>query len=183
MSLILLNRLPVPNLRQYCTLSLVLLSTVILYAQKLLFNIANNEFIINNNDVDDNNQNQTFLNSTFIQENGYVYTIYKAITNEPWCLWVLINCCYCALLLFSKLVQKMIFGNLRVVEYQVLIYLKSLNERQFCYNATRVAIQIFFFGKLKYQFGLLIRIKNSKRLHKLKLLKFHFLILKFDYNR
>ena len=117
MSLILLNRLPIPNLRHYCWLSCTLFLVVILHAQRVLYNISNDTYA------------SELFNSTYIQQNGYVYTISKAIVNEPWCLWVLINCCYCALLLFSKLLQKMIFGNLRVVEYQVNfdLYIESNN--------------------------------------------------------
>lgn len=107
MSLILLNRLPIPNLKHYCTLSISLFLIVILYGQKVLFSIKNDDYY-----------NEQF-NSTYLQANGYVYTFTTALANEPWCIWVMINCCYCALLLFSKLLQKMIFGNLRVVEYQV----------------------------------------------------------------
>jgi hypothetical protein len=107
MSLILLNRLPIPNLAHYCWLSCTLFLIVILHAQRVLYNITNDTYVSDQ------------LNSTYIQQNGYVYTVYKAIMNEPWCIWVLINGCYCGLLLFSKILQKMIFGSLRVVEYQV----------------------------------------------------------------
>ena len=109
MSLILLNRLPIPNLRHYCWVSLTLFLMVVLHAQRVLYNITNDTYFSEQ------------FNSTYIQTNGYVYTVSKAVINEPWCIWALINCCYCALLVFSKLLQKMIFGNLRVVEYQVLL--------------------------------------------------------------
>ncbi len=128
--IIFLNRLPIPNLKHYCLLSFSLFLLVLLYAYKILNDLNN----INNN----NNNNSTTNNyglgeeeevlddlltntNKFNTNNTTAKFIYKTITNEPWCIWVLINFCYCGFLLISKVIQGIIFGKLRAVENQVLL--------------------------------------------------------------
>jgi hypothetical protein len=106
--IILLNKLPIPNLKHYCAFSLALFVVVLVYAQKILRDISKNEYTSEKYDKE------------YIKANGSFYTTYKVIVNEPWCIWVLINFCYCGLLIFSKIIQGLIFGKLRVVENQVM---------------------------------------------------------------
>lgn len=87
-------------------LSLGFLALVVIYAQKIFHSLINEHF------ADD------IVDEEFLKENGYVMATLKYILNEPWCIWVLINFCYCGLLIFSKLIQEIIFGKLRVVENQ-----------------------------------------------------------------
>ncbi|XP_035829524.1 E3 ubiquitin-protein ligase AMFR [Aplysia californica] len=39
---------------------------------------------------------------------------------ETWCIWTLVNTCYCLLILLGKLIQNIVFGELRVSEQQHL---------------------------------------------------------------
>lgn len=103
--IIFLNRLPIPNLKQYCIVSVSFLALVTIYAQKLFHDLINENFAEN-------------FDRKTLDENGYVLTIFNAIIDEPWCIWVIINFCYCGLLIFSKIIQGIIFGKLRVSENQ-----------------------------------------------------------------
>lgn len=104
--IIFLNRIPIPNLRHYCLVSLSLFAIVFLYAQKVLHDLTNAKFA-----------NEKY-DAAYVEENGYFYTTFKMITSEPWCIWVLVNFCYCGLLIFSKIIQNIIFGKLRAIENQ-----------------------------------------------------------------
>lgn len=75
--IIFLNKLPIPNLKHYCIFSFGLLGLVILYSQKILRDLKN-----------DNYKSDKFDYVNSIETSGYLFTTYKAITNEPWCLWV-----------------------------------------------------------------------------------------------
>lgn len=105
--IIFLNKLPIPNLKHYSLISFGLLGIVLLYSQKLFFELKNNSYT-----------NDKFNANESIEQNGLLYTTYKAITHETWCVWSLINFCYCGILLFSKVIQGIIFGKLRAVENQ-----------------------------------------------------------------
>ncbi len=74
--IIFLNRLPVPNLKHYCIVSLSCFVFVTLYAQKIFHDLAVNTYSSEKFDAE------------FIAQNGYFYTTYKTIINEPWCVWV-----------------------------------------------------------------------------------------------
>lgn len=173
--IIFLNKLPIPNLKHYCLFSFTLLVIVIIYANKLLHDIKNNTFNSNvnrivNETIDSNAINNadassySNLNSNYsvyMEKYGYFYTAYKAVTNEPWCIWVrdlitlkisnpnpkliskfkvLINFCYCVIILFSKVIQRLIFGKLRALENQVYS-LKSILQL--------LKIWVFYFFNFK----------------------------------
>lgn len=106
--IIFINKLPIPSLKQYCGVSFALLAVLIIYANKLLHDINTNDY--KNDRFDDYTE--------YMSENGYWWTAYKAISIEPWCIWVLINSCYCFLILFGKIIQSIIFGKLRALENQ-----------------------------------------------------------------
>ena len=74
--IIFLNRIPIPNLRHYCLVSLSLFAVVFLYAQKVLHDLSNSKF-----------SNEKY-DAAYVEENGYFYTTFKTITSEPWCIWV-----------------------------------------------------------------------------------------------
>lgn len=124
--IILLNRLPIPNLKHYCVLSFSLFFLVIIYAYKI-FNDLNNRSdilasttspITANQDTPESIDATSELFDEDAKRNVTFKTIYRTVTNEPWCIWVLINFCYCGFLLISKVIQGIIFGKLRVVENQ-----------------------------------------------------------------
>lgn len=118
--IILLNRLPIPNLKHYCVLSFSLFFLVIIYAYKI-FNDLNNQIntlASTNHDTSEPNDASSDPFDEDVQRNGTLKIIYRTVTNEPWCIWVLINFCYCGFLLISKVIQGIIFGKLRAVENQ-----------------------------------------------------------------
>ncbi|CAF0766096.1 unnamed protein product [Brachionus calyciflorus] len=108
--LIFLKKLPIPNLKHYCLFSLSLLFIVIIYTNKLIHDIRNER-----NDTNKVNQNKT--NVPFESENLFELA-YNEIMNEPWCVWVLVNFCYCVLIIISKILQYLFFGKLRALERQ-----------------------------------------------------------------
>ena len=104
--IIFLNRVPIPTLKHYCLFSLTLFLIVFIYAQKVLHDTSNDKFA-----------NEKF-DAAYVNENGLLAATLQTVTHEPWCIWSLINFCYCGLILFSKLLQVVIFGKLRAVENQ-----------------------------------------------------------------
>jgi hypothetical protein len=107
--IIFINKLPIPSLKQYCFVSFTLIGIVIIYANKVLHDIKSDTF-----------KSEAFEDHTsYFEENGYLLTAYRAICTEPWCIWVLINFCYCVLILLGKVIQGIIFGKLRALENQV----------------------------------------------------------------
>jgi hypothetical protein len=106
--IIFLNKLPIPNLRVYSMFSTILLSVLLFYSQKIYNDLQSNVY-----------KSEKFDPVESIEKDGYFVTTYLAIANEPWCVWVMINFCYCCLLLFSKVIQGIVFGKLRAVENQV----------------------------------------------------------------
>lgn len=136
----LLNKLPIPNLRHYCLFSFSLLSLVALYAYKVMYDLRNNvldpvdEAQISSSssgsadEPDAQSTSTSSLESSstlLVNDNSTVSLLastYRAVANEPWCVWVLINFSYCCLILFSKIIQMVVFGKLRAVENQVKCY-------------------------------------------------------------
>lgn len=97
-------------------LSFSLFFLVLIYAFKI--------YDLTHDDQDDQPQsieaelNESNETLTQTNRNTTFKIIYKTIANEPWCIWVLINFCYCGFLLISKVIQGIIFGKLRAVENQ-----------------------------------------------------------------
>lgn len=105
--IIFLNKLPIPNLKHYSLFSFGLLAIVLLYSQKLFYELKNNSY-----------KNEKFDAVDSIEQNGLLFTTYKAVTHESWCILTLINFCYCGILLISRIIQGFVFGKLRAVENQ-----------------------------------------------------------------
>lgn len=118
--IIFLNRVPTPNLKQYCYFSVGSLLLIVLYAQKIFRDLLNKDIGDLSSDGDE------YFEEHDVEKIGYVAAISRTILSEPWCIWVLINFCYCCLILFSKIIQEIIFGKLRVVENQVMMLNKYL---------------------------------------------------------
>lgn len=181
----LLDRIPLPNLKLYTTISVLLLSGCVYYAinatsdpywrmqnnstimssivssggttsklndvitdeelNDLNINNNNSDIVMNDNDVDsddvsDNSSNDRqsvdaimrFLggkmeSSELIDEklfneprtfSGQFHDIVAFMSQEPICIWTLINMAYCLLILMGKSIQKIVFGELRISEQQ-----------------------------------------------------------------
>ena len=119
MPAIFLERLPMPSLRTYVSGSVVLLALATFYAHqtvraKINYNPDTAEMTGNYLPPDLVNltlpyhSDEHFLNLLFVMR------------VETWCIWALVNSCYCALILLAKGVQVSVFGDLRVVEQQHL---------------------------------------------------------------
>lgn len=123
-----LTKLPIPSLRHYCLFSFSLLSLVALYAYKVMYDFRNEEdeqqrsSLQQDEEVNSNTRISIDLTPSTLDEASkasIIWSTYHAVVNEPWCVWVLINFSYCCLILFSKIIQMVVFGKLRAVENQV----------------------------------------------------------------
>lgn len=144
-----LNKLPIPSLRHYCLFSFSLLSLVALYAYKVMYDLRNDEqqqqqqqAPPTSQDEGVNSNARTIVDltssssssvgsldelSSSLSKASIIASTYNAVVNEPWCVWVLINFSYCCLILFSKIIQMVVFGKLRAVENQVRHYIEQIN--------------------------------------------------------
>uniref|UniRef100_A0A7G3AB75 Putative e3 ubiquitin ligase n=1 Tax=Lutzomyia longipalpis TaxID=7200 RepID=A0A7G3AB75_LUTLO len=66
------------------------------------------------------------------------------MSQEPMCIWTLINMAYCCLILLGKSIQKVVFGELRISEQQTLI-----NMAYCCLILLGKSIQKVVFGELR----------------------------------
>lgn len=117
-----LTKLPIPSLRHYCLFSFSLLSLVALYAYKVMYDFRNKDEPQQDEEVNSNTRISIDITPSTLDEASkasMVWSTYHAVVNEPWCVWVLINFSYCCLILFSKIIQMVVFGKLRAVENQV----------------------------------------------------------------
>nr|XP_050862799.1 E3 ubiquitin-protein ligase AMFR-like isoform X1 [Vespula vulgaris]XP_050862800.1 E3 ubiquitin-protein ligase AMFR-like isoform X1 [Vespula vulgaris]XP_050862802.1 E3 ubiquitin-protein ligase AMFR-like isoform X1 [Vespula vulgaris] len=114
-----LDRLPVPNLRVYTTLSFAVLSCSVYYAAQIVKDPAwraNHTSIIEG--IDDVMENGTM---TYPKSFGMHFKeLLSFMAQDPACIWTLINMAYCVLILLGKTIQKLVFGDLRVSERQHL---------------------------------------------------------------
>lgn len=60
--------------------------------------------------------NDLFENQHFLR----LFDVAYIMVHEPLCVWTLINMGYCLLILMGKVIQKLIFGDLRASEHQLL---------------------------------------------------------------
>lgn len=123
MPVILLDRLPLPSLRAYTVISVILLSCSVYYAVQVtsdpnwkLNTTAQPEDVKNN---EDNYEGNTKLAENRIVSFGFhLGEMVTFMIQEPLCIWTLINMAYCFLILLGKSIQKLVFGELRVSEQQ-----------------------------------------------------------------
>ncbi|XP_046397558.1 E3 ubiquitin-protein ligase AMFR-like [Ischnura elegans] len=128
MPVIPLDRLPLPNLRTYVTVSVLLLTSSVFYAAEVT------------SDPEWKNNLTTYATDTktveveknestvFVMPNGIVEEIIPKrfkpkevmafMIRDPLCIWSLINGAYCCLILLGKIIQGAVFGELRVSEQQ-----------------------------------------------------------------
>ncbi|XP_042206333.1 E3 ubiquitin-protein ligase AMFR-like isoform X2 [Homarus americanus] len=126
---VVLDRLPLPNLTWYTGLSVVLLSCSVYYAGvQVALNPNWKEKLLeksNASHLDDEGEVSLYHVSDhdgLSQERQMTpYLIPEVISfmfHEPLCIWTLINMAYCVLILLGTLIQRLVFGELRVSEQQ-----------------------------------------------------------------
>jgi len=130
MPVLFLETLPLPTLRTYSNISLALFLSTIFYA----YQSTTNQLKITPKPVqpliDGAGGNDSSLHVLLDEEKPIVdkdlsydqiaVGIVEVLTEETWCVWVLVNTAYCVLILVGKLIQHLIFGELRVAEAQHL---------------------------------------------------------------
>lgn len=144
MPVILLERIPLPSLRTYTTISVLLLSCALFYADRMVTSlnsendslsvvgsatsssVASSSSSSDDDDDDDekmpvigpkHDEHENLVNWT---HDSYGWNMFYVLTEQVWCLWICINMVYCILLLLSKCIQFVVFGELRVSEQQNL---------------------------------------------------------------
>lgn len=90
MPLVFLEQLPLPTLKSYVTVSVLLFLSAILYT----------------------------LNVTVASGESDFSKIYEFITQDNFCFWTNLNLAYCCLFLLGKVIQRVVFGDLRARELQ-----------------------------------------------------------------
>ncbi|XP_041375159.1 E3 ubiquitin-protein ligase AMFR-like [Gigantopelta aegis] len=125
MPAILLERIPLPSLQFYTSFTVLLLASAIFYAHQSVTDVgetpptATTEPEITSNDVDVSITPGQMLNHT-LPYDTYHWNFLFVLTTETWCVWILVNTAYCGLILVGKVIQQLVFGDLRVSEQQHL---------------------------------------------------------------
>lgn len=122
------DRLPLPSLQTYTTISVLLLSCSIYYAVQVTtqpgWNVTEPEFW-NGADTDSENGTDYLEQAKLLQMmlmnhavTRKIYEVMYVMVQEQLCMWTLINMAFCSLILVWKCIQRIVFGDLRVVEQQ-----------------------------------------------------------------
>lgn len=90
MPLVFLEQLPLPSLQSYVTVSVLLFVSAVLYG----------------------------LNVTVGSDENEKLNIYDFMSQDNFCFWSNLNMAYCCLFLFGKIIQRVVFGDLRASELQ-----------------------------------------------------------------
>uniref|UniRef100_A0A2C9KM42 RING-type domain-containing protein n=1 Tax=Biomphalaria glabrata TaxID=6526 RepID=A0A2C9KM42_BIOGL len=119
MPALILERLPLPSLQTYISFSVVMLGLASFYAHQTVNTILN--FNPDNQIQEELGLPQELVNITlpYDRDEHFLNMVY-IMRVETWCIWTLVNSCYCLLILFGKLIQNVVFGELRVIEKQHL---------------------------------------------------------------
>lgn len=130
MPAVFLDRLPLPSLQAYTVGSVLLLACSVHYAFQITSQIG---LKLNGTDIGTQDENGiTYMNFTVGKRHELTLSnllldgvyIRKAVEvlyfmlQEPMCIWTLINMTYCCFILIGKIIQKLVFGDLRVSEQQ-----------------------------------------------------------------
>lgn len=132
MPVVYLERVPLPSLQTYTTISVLLLSCSIFYAYQVVVSVdeitkAVSAVVTGTPDAVPKDGGEAvsitptedILNFTLPYDNLGFNMLY-VLTTEGWCIWTLVNTAYCCLILLGKVIQKRVFGELRVSEKQHL---------------------------------------------------------------
>ncbi|XP_046747934.1 E3 ubiquitin-protein ligase AMFR-like isoform X1 [Diprion similis] len=122
MPMVFLDRLPVPSLRAYTSISIAILSCSVYYAAQIVKdpgwrNNHPNSLVVAGGNNTDNNASAIVDSRTL---GVHMRELFACMVQEPGCIWTLINMAYCVLILVGKSIQKLVFGELRVSERQHL---------------------------------------------------------------
>ncbi|XP_040065060.1 LOW QUALITY PROTEIN: E3 ubiquitin-protein ligase AMFR [Ixodes scapularis] len=134
MPAVFLDRLPLPSLQAYTVISVLLLSGSVYYAVQVTsqlewkINAAVNLDLSTDIDTTMTVGNLTFvsghqltLEQFLLEHHHYIRRLLEVMYfmfQEPLCVWTVINMAYCCLILIGKVIQKLVFGELRVSEQQ-----------------------------------------------------------------
>lgn len=154
MPAVFLDRLPLPSLQTYIAISVLLLSCSVYYAVqvtsqpnwKLNVTADDDSKLLNRTKLDESIENiilhieDLVLNHPLVKR--LIDVVYFMI-QEPLCIWTLINMAYCCLILVGKVIQTLVFGELRVSEQQ---HIKDKFWNFIFYKF------IFIFGVMNVQF-------------------------------
>ncbi|XP_024939992.1 E3 ubiquitin-protein ligase AMFR isoform X2 [Cephus cinctus] len=120
MPMVFLDRLPVPSIRVYTTISIAILSCSVYYAAQIVKDPA---WRTNQTEIavgDGNNVTGNGIANDSRTIGVHLEELLACMVQEPGCIWTLINMAYCVLILLGKSIQKLVFGELRVSERQHL---------------------------------------------------------------
>ncbi|GFS21272.1 E3 ubiquitin-protein ligase AMFR, partial [Elysia marginata] len=114
-----LERLPLPSLHTYISLSVLFLALATFYAHQTV--VAKLNFDPNTQLEEELGLSPELTNLTLpYEENEHFLNMLYIMRIETWCVWTLVNSSYCILILLGKLIQGIVFGELRVSEQQHL---------------------------------------------------------------
>jgi len=135
MPVLFLETLPLPTLKTYSNISLALFLSTIFYAYQSATNqlkitpkpvqpfslpgdvpVESGNGSVHASPLDE----KQFVGKKDLPYDQIAIGIVEVLTEETWCVWVLVNTAYCLLILAGKLIQHLIFGELRVAEAQHL---------------------------------------------------------------
>ncbi|KAL3860029.1 hypothetical protein ACJMK2_010202 [Sinanodonta woodiana] len=110
MPVVLLERIPLPSLKTYTAFCVALLASALFYAHRVVTSLES----------DSDPSNSATGREQVLPSDSYTWNMLFVVTTEAWCVWTLVNTAYCCLILLGKLIQKLVFGDLRVSEQQHL---------------------------------------------------------------
>ncbi|XP_062570495.1 E3 ubiquitin-protein ligase AMFR-like [Saccostrea cucullata] len=126
MPVILLERLPLPSLQTYTSVSVLVLSVALYYAYHTVTTFDTLAVDFGDGVTVEPVENEEVLtestegvNMTLPYDTVH-WNMFHILTTEVWCVWILVNSAYCCLILLGKAIQKLVFGELRVSEEQHL---------------------------------------------------------------
>ncbi|KAK3785162.1 hypothetical protein RRG08_021961 [Elysia crispata] len=119
MPTILLERLPLPSLHTYISLSVLFLGLATFYAHQTIMTKLTSD--PNTQLEEELDLPPELINLTLpYSEDEHFLNMLFIMRIETWCVWTLVNSSYCVLILLGKLIQSIVFGELRVSEQQHL---------------------------------------------------------------
>ena len=111
MPVIMFERMPLPSLRTYTSISVCSFACALFYTHSILADLQ----------LENEGQNETAnstVNATDHAKDGSLASYIDVMLSTTWCAWTLVNMAYCILILLGKLTQRAVFGELRVSEHQ-----------------------------------------------------------------
>lgn len=109
---IILERIPLPSLYTYSSISVMLFACSSIYVH-LLYSLDSQRTSFSTPEFSDLH---VYVNRSSLRDKFIFYS--ASFIQEPWCFATLINMAYCCMILIGKLIQRMVFGQLRVIENQ-----------------------------------------------------------------